>query len=334
MKSILKWLLILIGAVLLLGLFLPKTYKVERSTNINAPKTAVMNQIINFKNHEAWSPWQEMDSTIKVTYIGTEGTVGSKMSWTSKNSGTGEQAIKTVTPDRVDMGLHFKEPYDSESDVYFTLADSDKGSTNVTWGMSGKNPFPFNIMMFFMGGMDKMIGKDFTRGLELMKGAAEKAAASNAITVQEVNLPARNFVGIRQTTNMAGAQDGNLFKNNFEKIMSIGGNKLKMAGYPCGVYYLWDEKADKIDFATALPVAERIDLGKDIKAFSVPASKGLLIEYRGGYSGIGKAHEAMDAYMKAKNLLQSIPVIEEYVTDPTIEPDSSKWLTKIYYPIK
>jgi effector-binding domain-containing protein len=54
----------------------------------------------------------------------------------------------------------------------------------------------------------------------------------------------------------------------------------------------------------------------------------------GGYSGIGKAHEAMDAYMASNKLEQKAPVIEEYITDPGSEPDSSKWLTKIMYLIK
>ena len=39
----------------------------------------------------------------------------------------------------------------------------------------------------------------------------------------------------------------------------------------------------------------------------------------------------MDAYMKANNLPMQTQVIEEYVTDPMHEKDTTKWLTNIYY---
>jgi hypothetical protein len=29
-----------------------------------------------------------------------------------------------------------------------------------------------------------------------------------------------------------------------------------------------------------------------------------------------------------------MPVIEQYVTDPGQEPDSSKWLTRVFYPVE
>ena len=42
----------------------------------------------------------------------------------------------------------------------------------MTWGFSGKNKFPMNIMMLFMS-MDKMVGKDFEEGLATLKKQLE-----------------------------------------------------------------------------------------------------------------------------------------------------------------
>jgi len=42
----------------------------------------------------------------------------------------------------------------------------------------------------------------------------------------------------------------------------------------------------------------------------------------------------MDAYIKANNLEHHTNVVEEYITDPGMEPDSTKWLTRIIYFIK
>ncbi|HMR44901.1 MAG TPA: GyrI-like domain-containing protein, partial [Saprospiraceae bacterium] len=65
--------------------------------------------------------------------------------------------------------------------------------------------------------------------------------------------------------------------------------------------------------------------------FEIPASKMLLINYQGGYNGLGEAHYAMDDYIKEKGYKISSPVVEEYVTDPGNEPDSTKWVTKVMY---
>ena len=83
----------------------------------------------------------------------------------------------------------------------------------------------------------------------------------------------------------------------------------------------------------AMPVAQPLNSRvPNIEDINVPAGKAHVIDYYGAYEGIGDAHWAMDAFLKKNNLKAGAPVIEEYVTDPGIEPDQSKWLTKIYYP--
>ena len=47
------------------------------------------------------------------------------------------------------------------------------GGTTVEWTMSGENDFMSKAMCFFMGGMDKMVGPDFEKGLAQMKSAVE-----------------------------------------------------------------------------------------------------------------------------------------------------------------
>lgn len=74
----------------------------------------------------------------------------------------------------VQSHLRFIRPWASESDAYLRLEEAG-GQTRVTWGFSGVNPFPFNIMMLFMN-MDKMIGKDFEEGLSNLKKLIEEQA--------------------------------------------------------------------------------------------------------------------------------------------------------------
>ena len=66
-------LLALVAVILILGLIAPKSYKVERTVSIEAPKSLVFRHIQYWKNWQAWSPWAEMDSTVKITLEGVDG---------------------------------------------------------------------------------------------------------------------------------------------------------------------------------------------------------------------------------------------------------------------
>jgi effector-binding domain-containing protein len=56
-------------------------------------------------------------------------------------------------------------------------------------------------------------------------------------------------------------------------------------------------------------------------------------KHLGGYN-TSKTHWAIDTYMKDFNLKPKDFIWEVYVTDPATEPDSTKWETDIYYPLK
>ena len=82
----------------------------------------------------------------------------------------------------------------------------------------------------------------------------------------------------------------------------------------------------------AFPVKAASDLSlAGYTTYATPASKALHIPYMGAYEKSGEAHYAMDELIKSQGLTQHGAVIEEYVTDPMAEPDTTKWLTNIYY---
>jgi hypothetical protein len=106
---------------------------------------------------------------------GTDGEVGAMSYWNgNKDVGEGEQEItKIVDGERVESELRFLKPWKSTSDAYLATEAVDANSTKVTWGFSGKNKFPFSIMMLFMN-MDKAVGKDFEEGLDNLKSILEE----------------------------------------------------------------------------------------------------------------------------------------------------------------
>ena len=325
---------ILILIFLLLGLFVPKTYHVERSISINAPQEIVFNQVKYFKNALLWSPFNEYDPNVVNTFEGTDGTIGAIVRWKgNKNVGSGSQEITALDENnRVDIKITFIEPFESVSMSYYELVP-DGNTVKVTWGFDGTNEFPWNAISIFMN-MDKMLGNDFEKGLNSLKGKCEGIAASiekYGFLIQEFDFSGKVYIGKKKTLKFDEMQT--FFAKNISGISKlVQENEIEMDGYPTGLYYSWDMEKMTSEMAIAIPVKGITESpSKDFDLISVGANRALKIKYYGAYENIGEAHNAMDAYMKDNNLEQLLPVMEIYVTDPSTEPDTAKWLTKVIY---
>lgn len=175
MVILLYILLGIVALVLLLAIIAPKKYDVSRSIEIARPKREVFDYLKYLKNLDEWSPWAKKDPKMEKKFSGTDGEPGATSYWKgNKDVGIGEQEIKKIIDgERIEAELRFLKPWKSTSDCYTKVENSGTNTTKVTWGFSGKNKFPMNIMTLFMS-MDKMIGKDFEEGLETLKTILEK----------------------------------------------------------------------------------------------------------------------------------------------------------------
>jgi hypothetical protein len=86
------------------------------------------------------------------------------------------EIVDAVPPSRIDIKLSFFKPFRAENKTLFTLVPAGDG-TNVTWEMTGINNLMLKIMGIVMN-MDKMIGRDFEKGLAAMKAEAERQVSS------------------------------------------------------------------------------------------------------------------------------------------------------------
>ncbi|RYD99238.1 MAG: polyketide cyclase [Sphingobacteriales bacterium] len=170
--KILKWagilLLGIIALALIVAAFVPKTFTYERNIVISKPRAVVFDYIKYIKHQDNYGKWQLMDPGMKKMYEGTDGTVGFKYSWDSKELGKGSQTITKIVEGAsiaTSLDFGFGEPADS----YMTTADEGAGQTKVTWGISGRSPYPFNLMSLFYD-----MGKDFETGLNNLKNVLEK----------------------------------------------------------------------------------------------------------------------------------------------------------------
>jgi hypothetical protein len=175
-KIILLSIALIIISILVVALFIPKDYKLERAIVIQAPKDTVFNYIKHLKNQNEYSVWNKMDPKIKNKYTGIDGTVGFVSAWESevKNVGIGSQTItKIVEGESMFTKLKFEKPFKAENNTEISAIALDKSNTKVTWSFSGSYPYPMNIMKLVFN-LEKMIGKDFEDGLKNLKVILEK----------------------------------------------------------------------------------------------------------------------------------------------------------------
>jgi hypothetical protein len=164
----------------------PATFAVERSLTMQAPPDVVYGLVDDFHAWENWSPWAKLDPNMKTSYEGPASGEGASYSWDgSKEVGKGRMTITGQTPAKsVDIKLEFMAPFQAENHTLFTFAPTADG-TNVTWHMDGTNSFATKALHLVVD-MDKMVGKDFEKGLASMKTLAEAAAAKRQAEVAAV----------------------------------------------------------------------------------------------------------------------------------------------------
>ena len=169
---------VLLAAVLAYAATRPDTFRVQRSTSVQAPPEKIFPLVNNFHAWEAWSPYEKLDPTMKRTFSGAPNGKGAAYAWSgSGKAGEGRMEITdTSPPNKILIKLDFTKPFKSSNTTEYTFAPAGDATT-VTWAMHGPNLFIGKVMGLFFN-MDTMIGKDFETGLANLKAVAERGPAA------------------------------------------------------------------------------------------------------------------------------------------------------------
>ncbi|WP_276132308.1 SRPBCC family protein [Polluticoccus soli] len=327
MKKVLRFvgilILIIVAAVVILGLIAPKEITVERSIAINGSKDIVSEQMMKYNNYQYWNPWADMDSNMKWDVTGEDGAPGARYHWTGPEVGEGEMVTKEARPDGMSYSLHFVEPFESDAEGTYRVEDMGNGQTKAIQTFTQKENFPMNGLMMAMN-MRGMLEQSFDKGLAKLKKHVESGAAG-AFAIKEVQFPANTYATIRKDI---GWDEMNKF---FGESWGVLGKEAgqRITGAPAGIFYTWNEQNHRTDAAAAFPISGSEPVNSAILT-TVPDSRAYMVEYKGGQTGMIRAHEAIGKRMAANGKKQSY-VIEEYIVGPEQEADSNKWRTNIYY---
>jgi hypothetical protein len=150
-------------------------FEIVRSTTIAADPARVHSLINDFHAWTAWSPWEELDPELSRDYSGPDSGVGARYAWQgNRKAGQGSMEITGSTPEQIDLRLVFLKPWKADNKVDFKLTSVGDAGTEVTWRMAGENK-GLHALLSKVFNMDKLVGKDFDKGLAMLKATAESA---------------------------------------------------------------------------------------------------------------------------------------------------------------
>jgi hypothetical protein len=147
-------------------------FEVVRTTTIAAESTVVHALVNDFHQWPLWSPWEDVDPDMERVHTGSPRGVGACYAWHgNRKAGAGSMQITFSKPERIELVLRFLKPFSATNEVWFELLPV-AGSTVVTWRMRGTTSGLMSWLSPVIP-MDRLVGRDFERGLARLKRTAE-----------------------------------------------------------------------------------------------------------------------------------------------------------------
>jgi effector-binding domain-containing protein len=333
MKIFRRILLIILCIALLViaaGYVLPRNVHVERKLVMNVSQKTIFNQVNTLKNWTKWLPWLQKDTSLHILCSGPESGVGATLKWLSsdKNIGSGSVSIISgIVSDSLEVVFDFAEKGKSTGKFIFLKANEGIIVTYILASDLGMNP----ISRWFGLFSDRLIGPDIEQSLYNLKELVHDTKAIYGYEIVDYKLPARTLITIRDTASPETVTPK--LALTYKKIsLFLKSKNLSPSGNPMAVFHQYSNQG--FDIEAGLPVISIIAVPEGLNCSEREAERTLMIKYIGSYKMISSAYIALQNYVDNNELQRNGPGWEEYLTNPTIEADSNKRQTNIYYPIK
>jgi effector-binding domain-containing protein len=330
LRRILLIILCIALVVVIIGFMLPRKIHVERRLFLNASQKTVFSQVNIVKNWINWSPWFQMDTAIRIVFSGPESGVGSSFGWMSNNKNVGNGRVSIISgfsSDSLVVLFDFAEK--GKSTGKFTFLKQYPG-TNCIWSLDsdlGLNP----ISRWFGLFSDRLIGPDMERGLKNLNEIVQNTNSVYGYEIVNYELPAQIMITVRDTASPETVMHKLSFM--YKKLsLFLKSEDLSPIGNPSAIFHNYSN--GNFDIEAGLQVPVLVSVPEGLSCSEKALQRTVMIKYVGSYKMISSAYRALQTYIYNNDLKMNGPGWEEYVTNPTVEADSVKRHTNIYYPVK
>ena len=328
-KKIGQYVVLTVLTVVVLFYMLPNVAHIEQSLEIKTTPDRIF-ELINCP--ENWTEWYtpvQNTAEVQIRLLGTPKGKGAGMRWVSRhpeystgimnirNSKNNRNVVAVITiNDRRSAVMNFKiRPLGREASML-----------TITSRISFRQDSLLHYLRLMFDRSDELAVIDYLENIdEVAMGKA------GGIDVHLQRTDTFSYIGI---TDSCALQDvSQRMSDLYSEILVFGVRSgVDMTNRPLAIYHRLDEKMAV--FELGVPVDKRIPVTGRIQYKTMLGKEHVVANYYGSYETLEDGHNAIQHWlMRYRRKINGYPW-EMYVTDPVIEPDTNKWLTRIYYPVE
>ena len=328
-KKIGKIVTLTVLTVAVLFYLLPNVAVIEQTMEIKALPDKVFELINIPKNWTEWYTPVQDTTEVTIRLLGTSKGKGAGMQWVShrqenargimniRNSKNNRNVVAVVTVnDRRSAVMNFR----------IRPVGTDASMLTITSRLRFRQDSILHYLRLMFDRSDELAVIDYLENID--EAAMGK---TGGIDVHLQRTDTFSYIGI---TDSCALQDvSQRMSDLYSEILVFGVRSgVDMTNRPLAIYHRLDEKMAV--FELGVPIDKRIPVTDRIQYKTMQGKEHVVANYYGSYETLADGHNAIQHWlMRYRRKVNGNPW-EMYVTDPVIEPDTNKWLTRIYYPVE
>ena len=329
MKVLKKILIVLVAIVVLIvivGFFMPGNVETTQEMTIKAKPEVVFAHVNNLKNWDFWASWNQLDPNWNLTYGESYKGNGASYTWESEDPmvGAGTMTVTESAENQlIKTRLEFRDWDGADTEMTFR---TDGENTIVSWSIitdqAGSNIFARFMNAFLKGMMDD----DLAAGLEKLKAISE--TQTMALEVEDMPEMTVAYVAVETTSDQITPALAQSYGSILQHLAAQGAEMTMMP-----MAYYADYHNEKVIMEPMTAIDKTIEESETVKIKTLPARRMAVFHHYGNYTGLGAAHDEALAVLEALGIEAGVASLEIYETDPGLEPDTTRWLTKVCFPL-
>jgi hypothetical protein len=307
-KIVLALLLLAVVALAALYLLIPSTLTITKTLSARANQHSVYRALVNEKDWLRWWPGDHKNNVFRLNGVNyTEG----------RQQFTAQEILVQSEDDR----------QSHSSQIIIVSADVD--SVQVGWEMkleTGTSPFArFNNYR-----KAQELGRNMEQILSAFGTYISKKSNLYGFDIRETKVKDTVMMGTKGTTTgfPPVSHTYSLINKVKEHIRKTGGQETNNP-----MMHVMDLGNNQYETMVAIPVNKLLPESKDVYVKRMILGNILEGEVKGGYGVILSSLKSMDYYIKDYRKTPPAIPFQMIITDRSAEPDSSKWVTRLYYPV-
>lgn len=318
----------LCGLYVLGCLFSPSTMSTKDEIKISTSKGLLYVMLNDIKEWPNWLSWKNEDSGLAISLGGRHVNQGANFTFEGPQFGKGKVEIEESLKDSLMAAYITNEAWPGKVSITFQLIPENKTTILLTTRSRIPKKIPF-LKRFLHRNFASEYEARHRADLQGLKTYIE-GMISSKFGVESTNFSKKMYIGIKAP--IYNMNIPKFYSENYPKVYRmLDSLKITPSGPPVGMIFDWEGGSNYVYIMAALPIDQKIKPPVGFDFEEVPDIPCLKMPMYGHYNNLKTAHSKMDYIMSASAFTLFPPIIEEYVTNPSEEPDTSKWLTNIYY---